>query len=131
VAGFDVPDSVGQLRELFQMVLTWGDPSLTDDPDATERLVLAGYGLGAQRAEALGREMRAIDVEWGLAFLCKWPLKPEVSPALLEEVGRFRENTIPAASQGLYVDIDPDILTSSLDELYERLGADGPPLAAM
>lgn len=122
---------MGQLRELFEMVVTWGDRSLADDRDATQRLVLAGYGLGAQRAEALGREMRAIDVEYGLALLCKWPLKPEASPALSEEIGRARDNIIPAASEGLRVDIDPSLLTSSLDELYERLGTDGPPLAAM
>jgi hypothetical protein len=131
VAGFDVPDSVGQLRGLFEMVVTWGDRSLADDRDAAERPVLAGYGLGAQRAEALGRQMRSIDVEYGLALLCKWPFKPEVSPALLEEIDRARDNIIPVASEGLRVDIDPSLLTSSLDDLYERLGTDGPPLAGM
>jgi hypothetical protein len=130
VAGFAVPDSVGELQELFEMVVSWRDSTLANDVDARQGLVLAGYGLGAQRAEALGREMRAVDVEFGLALLCKWPLKPETNAELLEQMDRVRADTVAAVSQGQRVEVDPSFLRLSLDELYDRLGTEGPPLAA-
>lgn len=130
MADFAVPDSVGHFIELFEAVLASGDPRLADDPEANRRLVLAGYGLGAQRADALGREMRADDVEYGLALLCKWPIKPEIEPALLDRVNSLRAEIVPVASRWQHVEIDPGALTLTLDQLYDHLGSEGPLLIA-
>jgi hypothetical protein len=129
VADFDVPDSVGQMRGLFENIVAHGDPDLAADSYATQRLVSAGYRLGSQRAEALGRELRPIDVEFGLALLCKWPIKPEVHPDLLAQMDESREAIVALASEGAAIDIDPELLILRLDELHDRLETEGPPLA--
>ena len=131
MADLAIPDPLWQLRELFETIVSWGDRTLAEDAEARQHLVRAGYGLGAQRAEALGREMRAIDVEYGLALLCKWPIKPDISPALQEQAELVRAAIVPQASEGQRVALDQSVFTSSLDDLYALIiETGGPPLAA-
>jgi hypothetical protein len=131
MAELGYPESVARHRGLFTFVVSWGDRKLVLDRDSRRRLVHAGYRLGAQRAEALGREMRAIDVEYAIAFLCKWPLKPEAGPRISEALSGVREEIVAVASEGRRVDIPEGLLTPSLDLLYDNLHADEPPLAAL
>ena len=104
---FAIPDSLRGLTELFELVVSWRDQTLADDAEARQRLVRAGYTVGAQRADALGREMRAIDVEYGLALLCKWPIKPEIGLAARQQMEAVRANIVPKASEGEPLDLRP------------------------
>lgn len=95
---------------------------LQEDEDIADVLV-GSSRLARRRSDLLGREVLPLDVEYVLAMLCWWPMKPEVSDQVVKALRQFRGPLFSGVAADPAMDrldeIPDAALTLSIEELYE------------